>query len=258
MSFWKRWLGRRSHDAEPAAPTPEPVPDFPYPLIAVPGSAALEEWRRLRELWRPEGACPVLLGEREQVESAREGLEGGDAAATLRAAAGLGAREVLERRLRELQADHADDPPDGEVNDLFVPQGAWPAAPSAGHQLGALCDIVTGRPHPVVYLARIPTPHAFEIPAYLSYGAWNACPAPEEHVVLHRHWHERHGAEIYAVAGDVVECWVPRPPDDRAGAEALAREQCLYCDDIVHQGTQTLVGLAAELKGAAAWFFWWD
>lgn len=259
MSFWRRWLGRGAPDAEPEGAAPEPeLPAFPYPLVAVPGRDAVQEWLRLRELWRPEGACPVLLGPREQVESAREGLAGADVAATLRAAAGLTAREVLDRRLRELEQDFAEDPPAEDESGLFVPQGEWPATPSRGHQLGAHRDITTDRPYPVVYLARIPTPHAYEIPAYLNYGAWNACPATEEHVALHRHWHERHGSEIYAVAGDVVECWVPRPPEDRAGAEALAREQCLYCDDIVHQGTQTLLNLAAELKDAPAWFFWWD
>lgn len=259
MSFWKRWLGGGADPAEPAGEAPEPaVPEFPYPLVAVPGRDAVEEWLRLRELWRAEGACPVLLGTREQVESARAGLVGADVAAMLRTAEGLDAREVLERRRRELEQDYAEDPPADDENGLYVPQGEWPATPSRGHQLGAHCDITTDRPHPLVYLARIPTARSWEIFAHLNYGAWNACPATEEHVALHRHWHERHGSEIYAVAGDVVECWVPRPPEDRAGAEALAREQCLYCDDIVHQGTQTLLNLAAELKGVHAWFFWWD
>ncbi|ACL67275.1 conserved hypothetical protein [Anaeromyxobacter dehalogenans 2CP-1] len=259
MSFWKRWLGRGASEVEPAGEAPAAeTPEFPYPLVAVPGRIALEEWQRLREAWRPEGACPVLLGTREQVESAREGLEGGDAATMLKAAEVLDAREALDRRLRELEQDYAEDPPDDNETGLFVPQGAWPAAPSRGHQLGAHCDITTDLPHPVVYLARIPTVRSWEAFAYLNYGAWNACPATEEHVALHRHWHERHGSEVYAIAGDVVECWVPRPPEDREGAEALAREQCLYCDDIVHQGTQTLLNLAAELKDAHAWFFWWD
>lgn len=56
----------------------------------------------------------------------------------------------------------------------------------------------------------------------------------------------------------MVGCWVPRPPRDRVEAKALAREQYLYCADIMEQGTNTLVKLASALLDAEAWFFWWD
>ena len=34
-------------------------------------------------------------------------------------------------------------------------------------------------------------------------------------------------------------------------------EQFAYCDDIVHQGAQTICNLAALLNNPR-WFFWWD
>jgi Domain of unknown function (DUF4253) len=44
----------------------------------------------------------------------------------------------------------------------------------------------------------------------------------------------------------------------RKDALDLAREQYIYCSDIVSQGTGTLEALAAGLLGGTAWFFWWD
>lgn len=135
MPFWDRWMGRRKPPLEAAPATQEPPPDYPYPLVAVPGRSAVEAWRRLRDEWRAAGHSPVLLGDRE---------------------------------------------------------------------------------------------------------------------------YERYGAELYAMAGDVVECCVSRPPAGPEAAEALALEQLLYCGDIVDQGTEALLPLAAQLEGAGAWFFWWD
>lgn len=264
MGLWElfkkgRPPGGPAADAEAA---PEPPPAFPYPLVAVRGAEGLDAWRRLREAWRAEGCCPVLLGDRDELETVAEGLAGAaqTPAEILRDASARTAADVLARRLAEHRASFADlegDPEVREVDGLFVEPGEWPAAQSPS-RLGAHLDISSGEPKRLVYLAKLPTAHAWEIPAYLSYGDWNDCPSPADQVALHRDWHARYGAEIWAVASDVVECWVPRPPADRAGAAALAREQYLYCSDIVEQGTDTLLALAAALQGADAWFFWWD
>jgi hypothetical protein len=44
----------------------------------------------------------------------------------------------------------------------------------------------------------------------------------------------------------------------REEALDLAREQYLYCADIVDQGTGSLSLLAANLMVDPWWFFWWD
>jgi hypothetical protein len=51
---------------------------------------------------------------------------------------------------------------------------------------------------------------------------------------------------------------VARRPATREAALELAREQYLYCNDIVDQGTGSLSGLAASLTTDDWWFFWWD
>jgi hypothetical protein len=73
-----------------------------------------------------------------------------------------------------------------------------------------------------------------------------------------KYWQERYGAEVVGVTHDVVEMLISRPPRTRAQALELAREQCLYCSDIVLQGTNTLDVLAASLLDGTTWFFWWD
>jgi hypothetical protein len=77
-------------------------------------------------------------------------------------------------------------------------------------------------------------------------------------VAVQKRWHWKFGAEVVCIADDVVEMTVSRPPTDRTSALELAREQYVYCEDLVVQGTLTLERLAASLLGAKKWFFWWD
>jgi hypothetical protein len=51
---------------------------------------------------------------------------------------------------------------------------------------------------------------------------------------------------------------VNRRPETRGAALDLAREQYLYCSDIVDQGVQTFSALAAVLMQSDWWYFWWD
>lgn len=257
MSIWDRL--RKGPGTEPEQPVPlaQEPPAFPYPLVAVPGRQAVEEWKRLRALWRPEGASPVLVGHREQVEQAR-GSAGKEVEEALRVAAGLSAEDFFLSTLRGYEAELGEEHDLWGTSGLPCPDGEWDPGSAAGHRFIAQDDILTRRPRPLVYLARIPTAKPWEIPAYLGYGGWNDCPEPAVQVAVLRRWHERYGAAPYAMAGDVVECWVERPPVDREGAEALAREQYFYCADIVDQGTKTLLALASSLKGSGAWYFWWD
>jgi hypothetical protein len=125
-------------------------------------------------------------------------------------------------------------------------------------ELGAHRDVLTRKPKETVYFAKIPTVNAFEIPAYLRFGDWNASPSPEEHVAFLRRWSERYGLEMYALTGDVIECEIARPPADRKAALNLAREQYLYCSDIVEQGVGSIATLAAILECSTHWYFWWD
>jgi hypothetical protein len=95
-------------------------------------------------------------------------------------------------------------------------------------------------------------------PAYLRWGNWNGCPAPEYHVAAFRSWRDRYGAELVGLSHDVVNIHVRRRPKTRGEALDLGRQQYLYCSDIVDQGVGTLNALAAALMEHDWWYFWWD
>ena len=78
------------------------------------------------------------------------------------------------------------------------------------------------------------------------------------HVAVHRKWREEYGAQIVGISGDTINMRVSRRPATREEALALAREQFLYCSDLVLQGTETLEVLAASLMESDWWYFWWD
>jgi hypothetical protein len=118
--------------------------------------------------------------------------------------------------------------------------------------------VLSGNIKPEVYvgLARITKP--WHLPAVLKYGDWNECPEPEVHCAFHSEWHDRFGAQITGMSGDVVECMVTNPPTDREQATALAWQQYWYCADIVEQGCGSVSNLAATLIKSPYWYFWWD
>lgn len=160
-------------------------------------------------------------------------------------------RQLSPAEVRQRMAAAQDAPREPAVGD-------WPDTlpPSA---LGlTLANDVHGKPLDKVHILLIPTTESAAVPAYLRWGGWNACPAPEYHVAALRSWHERYGAELVAIGGDVIELRVKRRPGDRAEALALAREMYLYDEDIVSQGTETFAVLAATLMASDRWFFWWD
>ncbi|MEO0476072.1 MAG: DUF4253 domain-containing protein [Planctomycetota bacterium] len=96
------------------------------------------------------------------------------------------------------------------------------------------------------------------MPAVIQYGGWNDCPFPAEQSGIMRHWQQTYGAQIISMTGDVVECHVERPPQDRDSAIELAWQQYWYCYDIVDQGCETVSNLGATLINSSYWYFWWD
>lgn len=257
----RRWLG--GDVEEPAAPAVSPeivgTPPFPYPLVTVHGEVALAKWTELRG----RGDCwPVILGSDEDVDALREGItdiEDRAPAEILAVAAGLSfpaslaqRREEDDRRARaylgltDADLEGEDEPELGDWPDLVEPVGLTVAS----HYTGQVYDRV--------HIALLPCSTGWEAIAHLGWGNWNSNPAAEYHVAALRAWHERYGAELVGCSRDVLNLRVTRRPATREEALDLAREQYLYCNDIVDQGVGSLAALAATLMEGDWWFFWWD
>lgn len=128
----------------------------------------------------------------------------------------------------------------------------------ANHEPLILRDSLTRKPTANLFIMLLPTRHGYEVPAILHWGDFNACPRPEEHVAILRHWHERWGTELVAMTGATVELLAARRPHTGDESLAVAIEQYLYCPDIVEQGVDSVDALADSLAKSPMWFFWWD
>jgi hypothetical protein len=53
------------------------------------------------------------------------------------------------------------------------------------------------------------------------------------HLVIHKHWSHRYGAELVALTRDEMELFIARPPDDPTTAIQVAWEHFAYCEEAV-------------------------
>jgi hypothetical protein len=244
------WFGGRAVSQPAAVPAvaADVAITLPYPHVTVAGSQALATWERLRGEGK---GWPVIIGDDEALMLVAEGLEDNadqEPAAILAAAARIRLPADLEKHFADEYGADAEMPE----------QGSWPPIADAQPGLTVASDILTGKPLERVHIIILPITDGSEAPAYLCWGAWNACPPPELHVALLRSWNARYGTELVGLSGDVLNLRAARRPATRDEAMALAGEQYLYCSDIVDQGTMTLAPLAASLMDGDWWFFWWD
>lgn len=122
----------------------------------------------------------------------------------------------------------------------------------------SLCDSTGKQVFPIV-LAEIPVKNPWEVFAYLPFGGWNECPAPEEHMAVAKYWFEKYGAIPALMTHDVLEYTIPFGTSVASWqALDLALEQYAYCNDIVDQGAETIGRLADGLMKSHFWYFWWD
>ncbi len=217
----------------------------------VPGDVALERWRRARDEAEENGRWPLLLGPAVIAESVLHQAQDPDRRSP---AAILAEADRLD--VRALFARWAEDTvdPDDEDDDVV---GEWPDEPP-GEDAAEADGLLGGVSDDEVLIILMPTPSGWQAPAWLNWGGWNACPRPEEHVAVLKHWHATHGAELVSMTTDQAMFRVARPPATRAGALAIAEDHFAYCPDIVLQGVGTISNLAAMLIDGPTWTFWWD
>ena len=242
---------------------------FPYEYRAVPGREAVAA----RLAWANEtGGQVVIVGDREDFEALSYPFRDLEEtigflgtvdeilaqANAIRHPEGLHAhrREETEQMREFLESrgyEFIPFDPEG------IPLGAWPSSLQ-----GLLLDgptvhtHYTGRIHEEVYLVNIPAKASWEIPAYLYWGGWNANPPPHIHIAALRDWHAKYGATLVGITDDVLNLSVETPPTSREEALALAKDQYIYCEDIVLQGVGDIAPLAASLMESSHWYFWWD
>lgn len=223
------------------------VDALPFERIEVPGDEAFATWTRLR---REGPAYPVIVGDEEHLIRVAEqwGRDQRSTEEIIEASAALSHPEHLAacRSRWGLQWE----PPTGDwPEDLAFEDDGGPSI---------LMDPLTRASIDKAYILLIPAQHGYEVPAHLHFGGWNWCPPPENQVAVLRSWHERYGAELVSIGGDVLELRTATRPAFSGEALALAREQFDYCSDVLDQGYRDLATLAAALRETDWWYFWWD
>jgi hypothetical protein len=270
------------------------IPDFPFERVETSGDRALTAWAELKLAGR--GVPVVLGGDASMIhliepftphppepapKAVTDILE---AAAQLRHPQDLVSKRSADKSVaRESIRRHLESDPDAPLptviqldangqqrqlgreemlasmlNDHEPQLGEWPSAPPESAELSVAFDILSGKPLQRAHIALIPTDDWTTVPAHLRWGGWNDCPEPEYHVAALRSWRDRFGAELIGLSFDTMNLRVKRGPQTRDAAVDLAREQYLYCSDIVDQGVETLRNLAAGLLAHRWWYFWWD
>jgi len=220
---------------------------FPYELLRIPGSEAVTT---LSELRAKGAGTPIILGDEESFEQMLE---------TLEVRAETSTDELIDRARRIdifqwLAARAAEDSDYYEIEPAAWPEGEV----SPNTELTAHRDVLSGKPYSEVMLTIVPTTQSWTAPCFLKIGDWNNVPSAEQHAALFKYWSEQFGATVACLADDVIELTVARPASTRDEALALAKQQFIYCPDIVHQGIGSVEALAASLIGSTVWYFWWD
>jgi hypothetical protein len=232
--------------------------------LAVPTEDAVARWEALRGLVGVTGYWPVLGWGSQWLEGSDEYadyLKSGSTAEILAESERVDldtwtqaqVDDYIESVKQELIYDNEEV---GAIDYYEDVSGEWPEDALPYTTFSIPKDSATREPTPRSPIALVPTAVGWQVPALLRFRAGFVSPAV--HVAMARRWNELYGAEIVGMLPDTIEMRVGRPPEARKDALALAKEQYVYCSDIVVQGTQTLQALAAGLQRGTAWFFWWD
>lgn len=244
-------------------------PGFPsgYLSLQADGAKAIDLWERLRSLTDHTGFWPLVVGEEEHLMALKENcemelsaaLEGSKGTAVSRHSVHdlINNGETLDLKAW-LAGRGADDPKCENVE-----EGTWPVdLPRLAGRTLALThryDLTAQveRPLSRVLFLLLPLTVSWHVPAYLRLGGWNQCPQTETHIAIAKSWYQKYGAELIAATNNIVEMRINSPPKTKDESMKVAREQFIYCGDLIFRKYGTLSSLAAHLLDAPIWSFWW-
>lgn len=103
----------------------------------------------------------------------------------------------------------------------------------------------------------IPDKECWKLPLWFPMGGFNECPTPEEQAAVFKKWHEEYGAVPYYVSEDTWKLRVERLPS-RRDIHRLAKEQLLFCIDLLALFPGGIKQLEEHLLKSDVWTFWWD
>jgi len=221
----------------------------PMCAVAMPEERSFDRWQETDARARELGYVAFGIGSKEHLNGIQEHLEcveSWDISDAIQVAKSFDLNAWFACREKELVEDAGE-----------LPIGTWqdPEDPPNG---GLWFPFENGIHLNPWWMGIVPASEPWQIPLSLAYGNWNDCPNPIVHAAMCRHWHETSGANLVAVGADTVEFMVRKPPCTPEAALLLAKEQYLYCTDIVDQGIGSISALAASLIDNTTWNFWWD
>jgi hypothetical protein len=234
--------------------------ELPFPWELVSGDEAETAYLAARERGREDGHSAVILAPgcglpvttrekwREPTQQELQAIPP--------------AQELLDAYQGRMLEDHFLDPGNPRP-DIFDDIAEIEPPAVTAESMGTVRDILQNPPgsyFAAVAIVRIPTPRSWEIPVYLRYGGWNGSPDWPEMASIARRWHDQFGADVCAIGDGTLEFRVERPPLDHHAATNLLREQLLFCPDTLGHISvpRDLEPLAASLRLANYWQFWWD
>lgn len=220
----------------------------PFEIASCHGKDALKHLRELRHEGHDRGFQVILLGGQDDADSLSENRESSETSP----------EEYLELASHVNVDEWLKEKASNDPEEYPAENGEWPhKTPQHGSILAHL-DILSRKPKEVVCLAKIRISKNWEVPAYIGMGGWNECPDAAVLTAFAKRWHEKYGAEIVSITHDIMEFSVSKPPTTKEAAIELAKEQYVFCADIVDQGVGDVFTLAATLLNSNYWYFWWD
>lgn len=234
-------------------------PYRPLPMNLTP-EQLMEVYKEALERGKKEGFTPVLIPEDDILEEYFGILKDEEEYSVKTALEQIGdnGREILKERLKELIESEEE---------LEALEGEFPVEPAgreADEELTSHSEFISlfepgGEKMLPAILVEVPTGNPWEVAAYVPFGGWNECPAPEEMAAICKYWYEKYAAVPAVITHDTLEMLLPESVK-REEAMELAKEHYSFCNDRVDQctSTGTLGEVADSLWRSRVWYFWWD